>query len=530
VLTRPLGGSPLARLALAGEAPASWYRARPRTPADWHAHAEAVRAEFASGDWLRRLAPALGSSGAALARLERVAGGRGIVVTTGQQPGLFGGPMYTWSKALSAIALAEAVERVTGIPTVPVFWAATYDADFAEASVSYVIHGASVECLRMEPPEQPGRAMSDTPLGDVSALYRALERAAGSAVDTAVLELVRAAYGTEETVGSAFVKLLRPVLEPLGMVVLDAGHPAVREAEHPLMVHALAESEVVDGALRRREQEMRAQGYEPKVAHVDGLSLVFENDAGERRRIPLARSAEVARGNTRHDLEPNVILRPVAERAILPTAAYVAGPSELLYFAQTSAAADALGAAVPLAVGRWSGLVLEPHVQRILARYELNIDELRDPHVVLTRLVRERLPDDVRRALVRYRAALEAAAEDFSRTVASSTTPPLVPEAVAAGARHNIAYRLDRLERRVIAAEKRRQEMLVRDIDTAAASLFPLGTPQERLLNLIPLLARHGTTLLHEMLDRARDHAASLVGDARAAPHPSDYEHTSGRR
>jgi len=358
VLTRPLGASPLARLALAGEAPATWYRARPRTAADWREHAETVRAEFASGDWVRRLAPAFGSSGAALARLERVASGRGIVVTTGQQPGLFGGPMYTWSKALSAIALAEAVEGATGIPTVPVFWAATYDADFAEASVSYVTHGTVVECLRMDPPEHLGRAMSDTPLGDVGALYRALERAAGSAVDTGVLELVRAAYGTSETVGSAFLKLLRPVLEPLGMVVLDAGHPAVRESEHPLMVQALAQSELVDGALRRREQEMRAQGYEPKVAHVDGLSLVFENDEGERKRIPLARAAEVARGNTRHDLEPNVILRPIAERAILPTAAYVAGPSELLYFAQTSAAADALGAAVPSRSGAGPGWCL----------------------------------------------------------------------------------------------------------------------------------------------------------------------------
>jgi uncharacterized protein YllA (UPF0747 family) len=379
----------------------------------------------------------------------------------------------------------------------------------------------------MEPPQQAGRGMRDTPLGDVRPLLRSLERGAGAAVDRGVLDVVAAAYAPGETVGGAFVALLRALLEPLGMAVLDAGHPAVRQAEHPLMQRALAHAGAIDAALRGREAEMRAHGHEPTVAHVNGLSLVFESDAGERKRIPLAGAEAAARDDTRHDLEPNVLLRPVAERAILPTAAYVAGPSEILYFGQSSAVADALGAAMPLVVGRWSGLVLEPHVQRILARHALDVDDLRAPHAVLARLVHERLPDDVRVALARYRSALDEAAEAFARAVAT-TTPPIIPEGVATGARNSIAHRLDRLERRVIAAEKRRHQALVRDVDTAGASLFPLGKPQERVLNLMPMLARHGMPLFHEMLDRAREHAASLVGEGAAEP-VIDLDHASDR-
>jgi bacillithiol synthase len=138
ILTDDLGGSPLSRLLQSGAAPTGWLPAAPRGAAEWRARAAARQGE---GDWaarLRALAPAFEATGAAKARLDRVISGGGVVVTTGQQPGLFGGPVYTWSKAMSALALADALERETGIPTAAVYWAATDDADFAEASSTVV--------------------------------------------------------------------------------------------------------------------------------------------------------------------------------------------------------------------------------------------------------------------------------------------------------------------------------------------------------------------------------------------------------
>src|SRR5687767_12871111 len=115
VRTESLGGSPLARAAIAGSLP-QWYERRPPTPAAWKTRVESVRGSVKDAEWLDALEPAFAAQGAAATRLQRVAGGRGVVVTTGQQPGLFGGPIYTWSKALTALALADEIEAATGVP------------------------------------------------------------------------------------------------------------------------------------------------------------------------------------------------------------------------------------------------------------------------------------------------------------------------------------------------------------------------------------------------------------------------------
>ena len=503
-----------ARVAGAGQ----WYRAQPATAEEWRAHAAGVREAFASRDWLGALAPAIAASGAARARLDRVAAEGGVVVTSGQQAGLFGGPIYTWNKALTALALADAHERATGVPTAPVFWAATYDADFAEAAVTHVAVGPDVERLAMDPPAFAHRAMRDTPLGDVHALAAALRRAAGAGADPDVLATVEACYARDATVGGAFVALLRALLEPLGIAVLDAGHPAVRAAMRPLMERALGAAAAVDAAVAARDAALAEAGCTPTVSSVRGLTLVFGVAHAERRRVPLTRAAEAAAGAL-GELEPNVLLRPVAERAILPTVAYAAGPAERAYFAQSGAVADALGVALPVVVPRWSGVILEPHVRRILARYAVDPDELRDPHAVAGRLTRERVPEGVTAALARLRGGLDAALDALGREApAAAGDPPLLGPRVLEGARRDLAHRVDRLERRVVAAEKRRSAALLRDLDTARAALVPLGQPQERVLNLVPLLARHGRALLHAMLDRAREHASALIPHPRAEP------------
>ena len=513
VVTLPFGGPPLTRAALYGTMPPDWYAPVPSTVLAWQTRVTEVARDASSGDWQSALAPAFAAEGAAAARLERSAAGRGVVVTTGQQPGLFGGPVYTWSKALSALALADAIERATGVPAAPVFWAATYDADFAEASASYVILNGSLTTLQLPLPDRPDRSMRDTPLGDVAPLLRLLEKACGSAVKHDALEAVRSAYEPGQTIGLAYVRLLRAILQPLGIAVLDAGHPAVRRAARPLLARALEQAPGIDEALRAREGELRAHGYEPPVAHVRGLSTVFRYADERRTRIPIAE----AHADADAQLEPNVVLRPVVERALMPTVAYLGGPGEVAYFAQSTAIAQHLGVAAPLVLPRWGGTIIEPHVQRLLERHHLDADDLRDPHAAESRLARTQLPDAVRDALARYAAGAQSLNDALRATLAADGAAPLVPDAVLDGVRNNVSYRLQRLERRIVAAAKRREATAMHDIAVARASLYPLGKPQERVLNFIPLLARHGAPLLDLMRARAGEHAASLL-EGHASP------------
>jgi len=511
VTTRPLGGSKLGPAAARGEVPDNWSPRRPRTIADWRERIDEVWAHPGSDGWLARLAPALDASGAAAARLARVAQGKGVVVTTGQQPGLFGGPIYTWSKALSALAFADSLEKACGIPVAPVFWAATDDADFEEARSTLVAVSGGVRELSLPDQPTPGIPMSELPLGDVRALIEGLSSGAGSVANVDVIEAVRQAYGNPSaTVGRAYVKLLRRVLEPLGIAVLDASHMAVRTAMHPVMLQALERREGVASLLETRTEEIRAAGFEPQVELVRDLTLVSRTTSEGKDRVPRTRAAEIGRSAAQGSLGPTVLLRPVAERVILPTIAYLAGPGELSYFAQVSAVADALDLPTPLALPRWSCTIVEPHIARILDRHRIAVDDLAHDNAVEMRLAREGMPEGIGRSITELRASIDKSIRSLSESASIDGVPVIAPR-VPEGARIALGHRVDRLERRIVSAFARHAKDVALEVATARGALYPRGKPQERVLNFLPLLARQGDGLLDAMLIEASRHATQLV-------------------
>ena len=507
-----LGGNALSRLAQSGRAPAEWYVPRPGTSDEWRARAEHIGGS-SSRNWHAQLAPAFGnSSGAAATRLARVVERQGVVVTTGQQPGLFGGPVYTWSKAISALALADLIEAETGVPTAPVFWAATDDSDFAEGAYTLLARAGGVDRVAIASTMPEGTRVADIPLADADLALERLAMACGSAADHRVLDMVREAYGPGATVGSAYVALLRALLEPLGISVLDAANEAVTRAAHPILIRALHERERVARALSARSAALQDAGYEPQVADLEDLTLVFERRGSRRERIAGARGAVAAAHAEAGSLSPNVLLRPVVERAILPTVAYVAGPGEIAYFAQVSAVAEAIDADPPLAVPRWSATLVEPHVTAILEQYRLRIEDFADPHAVETRLARDAWPGEVAKAMEQLRHGL---AERLAGVRASlQGLDGLAPSATVDGTGRALEWRLSRLERRINAAVKSREVALMRELATARGALYPQGARQERALNLIPLLARHGLGLFDDMRASATVHARALLATA----------------
>lgn len=509
VVTELLGGGPLSRAAQDGQAPDDWYVRRPAGADGWKRRAERTREEFAASRWLAGLRPAFDASGAAAERLERVADANGIVVTTGQQPGLFGGPAYTLLKAVSALTLADRIERETGIPTAPVFWAATDDADFAEASWTAIAVDGQVRRLTIPRRGQEGLVMAEMPLGDTTEQYEALAEAAGSAPHGAVLHALRAAYQPDATLGGAYVRFLRGLLEPHGIAVLDAWHPATRAAARPTLVDALRRAPSIDEGLALRMVAIERAGFRAQVARVPRLSLVFRSTAGVKERVPIAQAADVA---ARADsvLSANVLLRPVVERRILPTVAYVAGPGEVAYFAQVTAVSEALGVRAPLAVPRWAATVVEPSVDRRLGRLGMVLDDVRTPHDAERRLGDRSMPAVLREEL-------EGLREDVGRRLgalgsAAAALEHLVPERVVEGARHQLLHRIDRLERRLRAAARARNAEAVADLAAVRAALMPEGHRQERRLNPVPMLARHGDLLMAQLKAGAAMHAGSLVG------------------
>ena len=512
IITDALGGSALSRLLQRGAAPGTWMPDAPRTPKEWRARA-ALRA--GERDWeacWSLLEPALLATGAAGARLQRVRAEGGVVITTGQQPGLFGGPIYTFSKAMSALALADVIERETGVATAAIFWAATDDADFAEASSTVIARAGGVDVLRSDCAPPAGTPMSLAPLGDLSVLRARLRDGAGSAADAWALDAVDHSSGSvTRTTGAAFVLLLRELLAPFGVPVLDASHAAVRTASDATLRTALGAAESIEQALVERASDIRGAGMETQVVDVPGLTLVFTREGTVKQRIPLS-GAVAASTNAGAWLTPNVLLRPIVEHAILPTIAYVAGPGELAYFAQVRAVADAMGVAPPLALPRWSCTLVEPSAERLLKRFNVTPDALDRPDALEGAVARAAMTERSGKAL----AALREVISSLPKGLAAEAGPLGLGGAVE-GAMQSLHHRVDRLERRLVAGIKRREQGVLRDVGTLRAALRPLNKRQERVLNLIPMLSRHGRALLTEMHVVAKEHATRLVGRSGAS-------------
>lgn len=507
IITEDLGGSPLALAAQRGEL-AQWYARKPSDAREWQRYLEEVRKPQRDGSWLARLEPAIAARGAARERLDRVAAEGGVVVSTGQQAALFGGPLYTIVKAIGALGVADALQRATGIATTVVFWAATDDADYEEAKSAHFAVTGGLRTISLPPAPQTGIPMSQMPMPDVEQLVAELGEACGSASSPEALDIVRACYTGASTLGTAYVRQLRAVLEPLGIAVLDAAHASVRRAAAPVLTRALERADAVEQALIERSSAIKKAGFETQVEHVPGLSLVFmTEERGEKRRSSVG-NARTATSAPSESLSPNVLLRPIVERFIMPSAAYIAGPGELAYFAQVSAAADALDLPWPLALPRWSATFLEPRIERLLARLDITRDELRDRHSVERRLAKAKLPAELADALSRLRRDVESDVAALERADRDSIVPPASVE----GLRRSLLHRLERAERRYIAGIKRREDALMRDIATAAAGLYPNGMRQERVLNWVPFLARYGSSLMELMRSEATRHAAALIG------------------
>ncbi|MBL0939745.1 MAG: bacillithiol biosynthesis BshC [Gemmatimonadaceae bacterium] len=517
IRTVPLGGSALSRALQTGLAGRDWLTPRPVGAAAWRAHAERVRAGFAGDAWYQSLAPAISATGAAAVRLQRAIAS-GVVVTTGQQPGLFGGPTYTFSKALGALAFADALEAASGIPVAPIFWAASDDADWMEAAVTHVATARGLLTAQLAGPATDGVAMAEVPLGDLSEARAVLDQALGSVPHRSIVDLVDSAYVPHATVGGAYVQLLRALLEPLGIAVLDASHAAVREAADPHLRRALKQSAAAHEALVARVQAIEAAGHAPQVDVVDGLSLVFHTQTASvdgqvrrvRERVPIADAAQVAREATAGSLGANVLLRPVIERAILPTVCYMAGPGELAYFAQVGPIATALGLAEPVVAPRWAGALVEDQVLRLQEHLCISDEDLMDPHAAEQMVARGRVDAEVADTLERLRITMDAQLRTLQDAMRGDSAP--VADQVVEGLSRDLTHRLDRFERRVLAGVKRRESEVMREVAVVRAALRPAGQPSERVLNLIPILARYGVRVLPAMREAAAPHAAELLG------------------
>lgn len=455
--------------------------------------------------------------------LARLAKPGTVAIVTGQQVGLFSGPAYTVFKALTAIKAARALNEA-GVETVPIFWLATEDHDFAEIDNAWVFgpdHQPAQIRLKSEPTSGSARpvggiAPGPYPIDDLRAALGGLPFA------DETVDLVQRAYAPGATMGSAFAQIVRELLAPYDILLVDPMAPGLIEMRAPLMAEVIQRTSELVEPLIARSKELVTRGYHAQVLVDQQASLTFLLDGGER--IPLKHAkGEFHAGHHKysaadlaaraHDLSPNALLRPVVQDYLLPTAAYIGGPAELAYLAQSQVLYRALLGRQPAAFPRAFFTLIDERSHKRMARYGLSPSDVFVAEQALRARVGARLvPEQLRARLDQTRssvaATLDALSGDLSRfdiSLASALDT----------SRRKIEHQVSKIASKTAAQIFMRDEQATRDAHSLSGLIFPEKHLQERLYSILPFLAKFGPGLIGEIESAVRidcpDHQFMVV-------------------
>ena len=444
------------------------------------------------------LIEALRSQNSNHAALNTLAQPGAVAVVTGQQVGLFGGPAYTIYKALTAARLAADL-TAHGRPAVPVFWLATEDHDWPEVDHAFLYDGDH-RPLQIKVHADPGGAQ---PVGGVvplqwpvDELRRGLEHLP---FGSEVADLVQEAYVPGRSMGDAFRALLENLLRPWGFLFIDPLQPAIRQLAAPMMRKAVAIGQDLNRLLLARNKELENAGYHAQV-HVDArTSLFFLLDRG--RRVPLRdlRSSPEELAARAHDLSPNALLRPVVQDFMLPTAAYIGGPAELAYFAQSQVLYERLLGHMPRVVSRNGFTLMDSRCVKLLQRYDLRLpDFFHGEHTLRERIAAQLLPQNLE---TQFREASDTVRNTVEKLQSSlSAFDPTLQAAMDKSGR-KILHQIARLQAKTARAAMRREERAGAEAAWLYNTLYPEKHLQERYYSILPFLAQHGPDLLDRLYE-----------------------------
>jgi bacillithiol synthase len=495
-----------------------FFAGPPAAPDAWSAAIERAqrhpRQRAALADLLQAQQRARGAPAEALGASAMLRDPQSVAVVTGQQAGLFGGPLFTLFKALTALRLADEVRTRHRIPAVAVFWIDGEDHDWTEVR----------SCGLLD--HELGFRSTDagTPAGaDVSPVARVrLDATIGDAIDSLaatlppteftndLLDGLRRAYQPGVGMAEAFGRWLDSVLGPRGLVVYDASDPAAKPLAAATFAREIETSGETSRLAREAGARLEALGYHAQATPQEAsLALFHLNDSREPIRAAANGGFSVGdRTLSREELlalvdrapaefSPSVLLRPIVQDTIFPTACYVAGPSELAYLGQLKQVYQLFGIPMPLIAQRGTATLVDSNTMRFLTRHDFPLESLRArDEAALNELLGSQLPVDVDRELEQLPRILD---DHLARLATAVTSIDATLEGAARNTLGRMQDDVKKLQTKIIQAAKKKDETLRRQFRHAQAQAFPEGEPQERALGFVYFLNKYGPALIDRL-------------------------------
>ncbi|MBK8464425.1 MAG: bacillithiol biosynthesis cysteine-adding enzyme BshC [Chloracidobacterium sp.] len=433
-----------------------------------------------------------------------------VAVVTGQQAGLFTGPLYTIYKALSVIKMAEEL-NARGSKAVPVFWVATEDHDFDEVSHTYFT-GNTGELVKAD--YHPTRYVKSTPVGNIKidnliteTIGEALNDLPRSEFSGALRTSIEKEWSEGELFGKAFSKNIADVLGRFGLITIDPMHPGVKALSSPIYIDAIAKADEIVASIRKKSAALVSEGFHAQVlVDEDYFPLFRIDDEGrrvalrktsdgvytskeEKREFSLSELAAIAKDDPQR-FSAGVMLRPVVQDYLLPTVCYFGGAAEIAYFAQNSDAYNILDRPVTPILHRRSFTVVEAKHRRTLEKFGLALSDMFDGFVkTLENVGKKQLSSDTIKIFEEIEQTLDLELNRLDQNL--SQIDPTLNDNLEKR-RRKIAYHIAALKKKTYLASMRKDEIVERQIRAAFDSLLPNGELQERVLNVHSYLNKYG--------------------------------------
>jgi bacillithiol synthase len=454
-----------------------------------------------------------GAPPAAIAAASELSDAMSVAIVTGQQAGLFGGPLFTLLKALTAIRLAEQVRAEHRVPAVAVFWIDAEDHDWDEVKSCRVLD-TELKVLSIaagDPPGAGNEPVARVRLDDsVAAALGALESALPATEFTpSLLDGLRAAYCPGTGMADAFGRWLEQTLGSRGLVVFDASDRAAKPLVAQLFAHEVEHPGRTSRLAAEAGDLLSARDYHAQATPQEGSTALFHINGGRQAITPHSQGFQIGdKMETAASLikrifdspdafSPNVLLRPLVQDTLFPTACYVAGPNELAYLAQLRRVYESFALPMPLIQPRASATILDSNAMRFLTRHDIPMESLRaQDEAVLNDVLEAQLPPSVEASLDDAMQAIQPRMERVAKEV------QLIDATLEGAARSTLGRLQDDLKKlhgKIIQAAKRKDETLRRQFRHAQGQAFPDGEPQERVVGFVYFLNKYGPALVDRL-------------------------------
>jgi len=436
-------------------------------------------------------------------------------VVTGQQVGLFSGPLYTVFKALTAIKLTESLNQDSPGCFVPIFWLASDDHDFSEINhitlldkenrikdIQYQAHSSSLKT-------PASRIVLTTEISNCLQQLNDLTR--DSEFKPEILSQLGAAYQPGRSFVEAFAQWMTRLFKSYGLIFIDAAHPDLKDLGKDVFYTEIAQNSPSTQCTLKTSQKLTQKNYSAQIQLHEGISNLFLAEQ-ERQTIQFGDPDYTIKDTSQtfkkdellkllekqpHIFSPNVLLRPLYQDKLLPTVAYVGGLSEISYFAQMKEAYEKFNLPMPIIYPRKSLTIIDKKVDRALKTYSLKFQDLwRNADAKINEIAKEKIPRSLEKAIHTTASHLDKDLKDIRQETLAFE--PALEKTVNLTMR-KIHHHISLLEKKILKASKKRNIIMMQRIQLAKNSLYPNRHLQERVFNITPFLIKYGFAFMNRL-------------------------------